>query len=390
MQDFLHWVRSGDTVIKRDLDQGDRDEVRIMTVHGAKGLQAPLVFLPDTTSVPRDTDRILWGGESDVPLWAPRRAYETEVMAARRDDTETLRIEEYRRLLYVALTRAEDRLIVCGAAPKTKLDPRCWYEQVVAGISAKGRKEGIQLNGWSGEGWIYETGEAATGDAVATAPLPPPDVSRLLTLPAPEDDPPQPLTPSRAVAEEPPVFPPLAEDGSARFRRGLVIHRLLQCLPELPPDQWEGAAARYLARPATGIAAGQAVDIAGEVLTLLRDPAFAPMFGAGSRAEVPLTGMVGAHVVSGQVDRLVVRDGAVSIVDYKTNRPPPADEAGVAPLYATQMALYRALLQRIYPDHVVNCYLLWTAEPRIMKLSNGLLEGHLPTSGVVDPAGTAT
>ena len=390
MQDFLHWIRSGDTVIKRDLDQGDRDEVRIMTVHGAKGLQAPIVIIPDTVSVPRDSDRILWGDEGDIPLWAPLRAYETEVMAMRRAAAEGLRVEEYRRLLYVALTRAEDRLIVCGAAPRAKLDPRCWYEQIVAGISAKGRKQEMAFPGWSGDGWVYETGDPTYTETTAPDGQSPEEVTELLGVPAPEDEPPRPLTPSRAVAEEPPVSPPLAEDGSSRFRRGLVIHRLLQSLPDLPPGEWEEATARYLARPATGIAPAEGVDIAAEVLALLRNPEFAPLFGPGSRAEAPLTGQIGAHVVSGQIDRLVVTDGSVSIVDYKTNRPPPTDEANVAPLYAAQMALYRALLQQIYPDRDVNCYLLWTAKPRIMKLSNDLLEAHLPTAGVVDRAGTAT
>ncbi len=390
MQDFLHWARGGETVIKRDLDQADRDEVRVMTVHGAKGLQAPIVFMPDTTSIPEDRERVLWGAADDVPLWAPRRAYEVEPMDTRRADATTLRLDEYRRLLYVALTRAEDRLIVCGAAPRTEIKPDCWYELVKAGMDAMAARETMAFPDWEGDGWVHERGAAVAGraqQAGQAGALPP---GWLFETPPPEERPPSPLTPSRAVDDEPPVLPPLGEDGGSRFRRGLVIHRLLQSLPDLPPGEWEDASARYLSRPAVGVDAGEAAEIAAEVLKLLNDPAFAPLFGPGSRAEVPLTGLIGGHVVSGQIDRLVVDDETVSIIDYKTNRPPPRNEADVAPVYAGQMALYRALLRQIYPGRAVKCYLLWTSEPRIMRLSGAFLDDNLPTTAVVDPGDPPT
>jgi ATP-dependent helicase/nuclease subunit A len=390
MQDFLHWVRRGETVIKRDLDQADRDEVRVMTVHGAKGLQAPIVFMPDTVSIPRDSDRILWGGEDDVPLWAPLRRYETETMKDRRAESETRRLEEYRRLLYVALTRAEDRLIVCGASPKTKIQEGCWYEAVKGGIARLGEPAEMTFANWTGEGWVYDRGKQATGDVREDETAATPRQEWLYAPAPPEDTPPRPLTPSRAVEEEPPVFPPLAEDGGSRFRRGLVIHRLLQSLPDLPPDDRENAINRYLSRPAVSLGDEENAQIAAEVLALLSDPALASLFGPGSRAEVPLTGLVDGHVVSGQIDRLVVDNHSVSIVDYKPNRPPPLEEAGVAPLYAAQMALYRALLHKIYPGREVNCSLLWTSEARIMQLSGAFLDVNLPTAGVVDPGDAAT
>ena len=390
MQDFLHWVRSGDTVIKRDLDQADRDEVRVMTVHGAKGLQAPIVIMPDTTSIPEDRARVLWGETGEVPLWAPRRAFEVEPMITRRADATALRLDEYRRLLYVALTRAEDQLIVCGAAPRNEIKPDCWYELVKAAMERAAAGEVMTFPDWEGQGWVHERGAIKPGKATQGAGGDTSAPAWLFQKPLPEEDPPSPLTPSRAIDEEPPVFPPLAEDGSSRFRRGLVIHRLLQSLPDLPDTEWEDAAARYLARPAVGLEPGEAAEIAAEVLSLLRDPAFAPLFGPGSRAEVPLTGLVAGHVVSGQIDRLVVDDRTVSVIDYKTNRPPPKNEADVAPVYAGQMALYRALLRQIYPEKDVECYLLWTSEARIMRLSGAFLDDNLPTTAVVDPEDRST
>ena len=119
-------------------------------------------------------------------------------------------------------------------------------------------------------------------------------------------------------------------------------------------------------------------QIAEEVLGILGDDRFAALFGPGSRAEVPLIGLLGETVVSGQVDRLVVGDHEVMVVDYKTNRPPPHDEAGVAPAYILQMATYRAVLSRIYPGKSIRCALLWTDGPRLMELSDAVLSRHTP------------
>ena len=115
-------------------------------------------------------------------------------------------------------------------------------------------------------------------------------------------------------------------------------------------------------------------DIADEVMALLENPQFAPIFGPGSRAEVPLTGQVGNRVVAGQIDRLVVTEREVLVVDYKSNRPPPASPDQVPKIYLRQMATYRALLQRIYPDRPIACALIWTDGARLMALPGAALD----------------
>ncbi len=175
---------------------------------------------------------------------------------------------------------------------------------------------------------------------------------------------------------------PLGPDEGWRFKRGRLNHRLLQSLPDLAPDARRAAAARFLASPAHGLSADERAEIAEVTMAVLEDSAFAPLFGPGSRAEVPVVGLVevgGAlQAVSGQVDRLLVTEAAVLVVDYKTNRPAPGTETEVAPLYLRQMAAYRAVLAGVYPDRRIDCALLWTDGPRLMQLSPAILSGHAP------------
>jgi len=196
--------------------------------------------------------------------------------------------------------------------------------------------------------------------------------------PAPDEpSPPRPLAPSRPEEDEPAVRSPFGADDGRKFQRGRLVHRLLQSLPDLPEDKRKAAAARFLARPAWELSVKQQVEIAGEVSAVLADSAWGAIFGAGSRAEVPVVGMVGERVISGQVDRLLVTEAEVLIVDFKTNRPPPKTQGEVAPLYLRQMAAYRAALACIYPNRKIRCALLWTDIPRLMPLDAALLDDAL-------------
>jgi ATP-dependent helicase/nuclease subunit A len=190
-----------------------------------------------------------------------------------------------------------------------------------------------------------------------------------------EPDPPKPLAPSRPGGAEPPALSPLAVAGRDRFKRGLLVHRLLQSLPELPAADRDLAAQRFLALPTHGLLADEQDEIRRETLAILSQPGFAALFGPGSHAEVPLVGLIGGHAVSAQIDRLVVTEDRVLIVDYKTLRPPPAVEEEVAPIYLRQLAIYRAALARIYPGHEIRCALLWTEGPRLMPISPEILAG---------------
>ena len=172
---------------------------------------------------------------------------------------------------------------------------------------------------------------------------------------------------------------PLAERMGAedRFLRGQLIHGLLQHLPELPVERRAEAARRYLDRPGNGLA-GSADSLVAEILRILDHPELAPLFAPGSKAEVPLTGVVEGHVVGGLVDRLAVLPDRVLLADFKTNRRPPDSAAETPVLYLRQMALYRAVLREIFPDRQVVCALVWTRDARVVILPDEILDPHTP------------
>jgi len=213
----------------------------------------------------------------------------------------------------------------------------------------------------------------------------PPDLAEVESLPAqflqpapPEPKPPRPLAPSRPAGSEPAVQGPLAEDGASAFLRGRLIHRLLEMLPELDATARADAAARFLARPAHGLSEEAQQDIAVEVLAVLAAPAVAPLFGAGSRAEVPLAAVLGETVISGQVDRLLVAEDHVLVVDYKSGRPAPPAESAIPEAYLAQMAGYRAALRAIFPGREIRAALLFADGPKLIWLPDALLDRHAP------------
>ncbi len=379
LQGFLHWLAAGAAEIKRDLDQGARDEVRILTVHGAKGLEAPIVFLPDTLQMPIQTPPILWDEHGALPLWlvareAPPRVAQTALETAKRK-----RDQEYRRLLYVAMTRAADRLYVCGWQTKRNPPAGNWHALTERGLKAAGAgsfdfaaEAPPSAAAWAGEGWRLrheQTGKPSRARQAAR------EGAREVLLPEwcwrpppPEPAPPKPLAPSQPRVQEPPARSPLGEDRGAAFLRGRLVHRLLQSLPAIEAGQRAAAARRFLALPVHGLAVPDQEAILRETLGVLGHPDFAPLFGPGSVAEVPVVGLLGGRALSGQIDRLVVDGGAVLIVDYKTIRPVPATLDDVPPLYLDQLAAYRAAIAAVFPDKEIRCALLWTDGPMLMEI----------------------
>jgi ATP-dependent helicase/nuclease subunit A len=205
-----------------------------------------------------------------------------------------------------------------------------------------------------------------------------------LSPPPREPSPPKPLLPSRPSGPEPATLSPLAAAGRDRFKRGLLVHRLLQSLPDLAAPERAAAARRFLALPMHRLAAAEQAEICDETLAVISDPEFAALWGPEAQAEVSVVGLIpgtgpgGGHALAGQIDRLVVTAERVLIVDFKTVRPPPAAEDAVPTLYLQQLATYRAALARIYPGRRVDCALLWTAGPQLMPISAALLDRHLP------------
>ena len=385
LEGFLHWLEHGRLEVKRDLEQASRDAVRVMTVHGAKGLQAPIVFLPDTLQTPTQGDSVLWTESHDgkpLMLWAPRAADRDTLTRETKAAADAARDREYRRLLYVAMTRAEDRLTICGWNTTRTAPESCWYNMIESAVAPIADKmvDPILADALGGAGEVLrvETLQSAAPEPADRPEDEVPDIDALppfaLTIAPVEPAPPKPLAPSRPETDDPPVAAPLGPNRSARFQRGLLIHRLLQSLPDLPAGTQRNAAETYLARPLWGLSEKDAAAVCDETIAVLENDSFAPLFGPGSKAEVPITGLINGRVLSAQVDRLVVTGTDVMVIDYKTNRPPPRDAASVSPAYLFQMATYRAALRGIYPNLNVRCLLLWTDGPFITELSDDQLD----------------
>jgi ATP-dependent helicase/nuclease subunit A len=406
LQGFLRWFEAGGGEIKRDLDQNRRREVRILTVHAAKGLQAPIVYLPDTTRKPANFERLLVAEQGGTRLWVPRARDANQAARDWRKAVQAREMEEQNRLLYVAMTRAEDRLYVGGWVGARKPDRDCWYHLVEAGLKASivsplpdgvSRLRAVEKSfdfaseGWSGDGYeLVGPGEIAEPRQAELAlptevPLP-----AWIAISAPaEPEPPTPLAPSQPLPDElanqPRALSPLAPDDGLRWKRGLLLHELLQHLPALPAAERAAAARRFLGQPGHGLAAADVEAWAAEALAVTEASEHAALFAPGSRAEVSLIGTVatprGSFTVSGQIDRLAVNATEILIVDYKTNRPPPERAADVPLAYRRQLALYRALLGRLYPGRRIRAFLLWTAALRLMELDGKTLDESMPFSG---------
>ncbi|MCQ8242012.1 UvrD-helicase domain-containing protein [Rhizosaccharibacter radicis] len=536
LQGFLQWLRQSVADVKREAEAAG-DAVRVMTAHGAKGLQARLVVMPDTTSQAPSDEKLLWTGADDLPLplWVPRNELLSPPTRRLRDLIRDRARRESNRLLYVALTRAADRLVVCGWDTRKPRPADCWYELCRRGFEAAGAETQPFPGGWNGETMViehdqrppasgsrgrtgagagipvddrgsdrapraeplsgrvegaaaarpgllwsgspevapasHETGgeqggslhdgsrapghaERHSGDdhsddpgadpglsgaghpdigaaAIAghrggggsvvrpepePAPMPgggaeavmapdgAPDAAALGQVPErllpawagaapdwraapPPAEPalPRPLAPSRPddvqLGTAPALRSPLdaARPGrEAGFRRGRKIHALLQHLPAVPPPERHGAALRFLSGAPDPLDAGEAASLAGRVMAVLTHPALAPLFGQGALAEQPVTGVVGGSVVTGVVDRMLVRPDEVLLCDFKTNRRPPSEPDRVPLLYLRQMGAYRALLRALFPGRAVRCSLVWTEEAAVMELPDGLLDAHAP------------
>ena len=393
LQGFLHWLATGEAEVKRDLDQRGRDEVRILTVHGAKGLQAPIVFLPDTLQVPTQSPRVLWTVDG-LPLWRAHKGCAAPLAEQALAEALRRRDEEHRRLLYVALTRAEDRLYICGWRTKKQADG-CWYHLVTQGIATATGAQAVDVDltgvagkdGWSGRGWRLENPQQAAPERLSDRAAAAADLATILPVwaqnaPRTEPTPPRPLAPSRPRQADPAARSPLGAEDGAGLLRGRLVHRLLQSLPDLAPAARPAAARRFLALPVHGLSIRAQEMLAAETLAVLDHPDFAALFAPGSQAEVPVVGLLGDRALSGQIDRLVVTDEAVLIVDYKTLRPPPLDEADVPAAYLDQLATYRAAIATVYPGREVRCALLWTEGPRLMPISAARLTRHAPLAAV--------
>ncbi len=379
LQLFLDAVERRGGEVKRELS-GPQGEVRVMTVHGAKGLEAPIVILPDTCSAHRAPDG-LFMSQHGAPIWPGPKGNDTQLSAELRAEQDARALREHRRLLYVALTRAQDRLIVCGAfsggAKGNGFTETSWYrvcQGAMLRLVEQGRAEEIT----DGDRKLFRLGAAPDQllpevRNTNTPPAPP----TWLTAPAPQETAARVLSPSRLTSSaEPPVISPFGAGRAERLRRGSLIHLLFEVLPNLPVKARRKTAEDFLKRQAD-LSPEQRREMLESTLGVLEDKQFAAVFAPGGRAEAPVIGQLGSATINGRIDRLVITDTDILVVDYKTDRPAPATIAGVGEAYIAQMAAYRAVLSQRWPNRPIRCLLVWTDGPQLMEIPPTALDAAL-------------
>ena len=378
LQLFLDWFDRGDVEIKRDASAAS-NAVRVMTVHGAKGLQAPVVILADATAAPKKAkggDLFDWVNEDGLklPLLRPSADELTGSLLASTEESDAAEAREHWRLLYVALTRAEERLVITGAlGPKAKgvVPDGSWYQAIDSALMAMG-VEGIDGR----KDYVIAGKRSVKAIAKPTTPL---LIERPAWLgqPAPiEARPPRPLSPS-SLGTDDVADPPPTPAMKAAADRGRLLHALFERLPGVAENR-AVVADRWLAQSAGVDDADVRAELIKSALMVIDNPAYTALFGADVLAEAPIAGVVAGDVIAGTVDRLIVTEDAVMVVDFKTGRRvPPLPTACPVP-HLRQMSAYHALLAVIFPDKRISAALLYTAGPVMHVLPETLLAAHKP------------
>jgi ATP-dependent helicase/nuclease subunit A len=377
---FLAWIDRDEVAVKRRAEEA-ADQVRVMTVHGAKGLEAPIVILPDTAARQegRDPPQLLPLGPAVG--WRTRAEDRPAAIAAAEAARQAEVAAENHRLLYVALTRARTWLIVAGAGPTGDGGWHRLVADAMAGLGPVAEEGRFGPRLALGHNWTEAPG-------VAARPAAPPSLPAWALRPPPAPPPDAlPLAPSALGGAH--ALPGEGLDEAAALARGADLHLLLEVLPAGPRADWPGLARRLL--PARTADARE--DLLSEAVAVLDDPGLAGLFGPDALAEAevaaPLAALGGRRIV-GRVDRLVIGADRVLAVDFKSNRVAPPVPEATPDAILRQMGAYAAALAAVYPGRRIETAVLWTRHRRLMALPGPLVAAALARAGrLLDPAGGA-
>lgn len=374
LQGFIRWFDAGEGELKREPAVA-MEQVRVMTVHGSKGLQAPIVILADTAIAPDmpdelELDEVGVDGSCGlkVPVPALPKDQRAGPLLAAYESAAAEMLREHWRLLYVAMTRAEEALFLAGSlgprdAKRAEAHPDSWYARLLPLFEGEPVDDAIwgARSEWGALAALPPVSSARGG---AEEPLP-----AWIDRPAPEEPrPPRPLAPSglgETAGSEAPLPPEIL---AAAAQRGVLIHSLLERLPAVAIAERPDRAAAWLARQAPNLPLEERSDVLARALEVIAHPDFAEVFGTNALAEVPLAATVSGQVIAGTADRLLVTETDVTVLDFKTTRRPPTTFEEIPEATLRQMAAYVAALEVIYPDRRVRAAVLYTQTPSLVVL----------------------
>jgi ATP-dependent helicase/nuclease subunit A len=369
LQRFLHWFASGEVEVKRD-PEARLNAVRVMTVHGAKGLEAPVVILADATADPAKLGEtspplMVKEGEPPFPVLRPRKDELCAPFDAWVAEDKIRATEEHHRLGYVALTRAAERLIVAGLKPsRGEVAEQSWHRQVEAALERMGaeRLENGILR-------LASAGHTSVAPDRRRTLLPRPVLPTWAITPAPQEArPPRPLAPSQLAPDIESRPPPSASLRRAA-ERGRLLHALFERLPATRFDERREHALRWLERSAGVDDLAFRIELVDAALTIIEAPEHAAMFAPDVLAEAPIAAtLADGTVVAGTVDRLLVTPELVRVVDFKTGRRVPATAAQIPDSHRRQMTAYGQALGIIFPGRLIELALLYTEAPRLLAV----------------------
>ncbi len=377
LQNFVYWFQGRKSVIKRDMDQNDQNTVKIMTVHASKGLQNNIIFIIDNQNDTVKKKNLIW--QNNLPLWLPDKEFQSPDLIEDMYNKEAQKQEEEEhRLLYVAITRARDRVYVYGWCKTQKettkkgnekkkkaenqttekeLKEKTWHQLISAAVQGMPADEnGVVRICYPPNYQPRFLRENLYNNNLEEKPLP-----EWVKTPAPVETPlSKPLMPSRLIDNEPQNDSIVGVGQEKALKRGTFLHKLLQYLPQTAPEKRKEITLKL--KPSD-------IDLPEHFFEIFENK-FQPLFGSNSMAEVPIVGVVGGKVFSGQIDRLVIYENEVWIIDYKTNRQVPSCPNEVHRIYKMQLAAYKNLIKKIFSDKIVKTFLLWTENMSLMEMTN--------------------
>lgn len=365
LQNFMRWIYADEVEIKRELEQAKDDAVRLMTVHGSKGLQAPIVFLPDTARVPAFSKKATLMFDDELAYYPLSAGAYDQTCSEIHQKQKEKGFEEYRRLLYVALTRAEDVLYVCGCKSSKDIDPNSWYKLCEKVIKSAGKEICKDV-------FAYEVPQLLKIPDIKRPITAEPEMKECAWLDQPaawEEPLSKPYLPSHLEDENPDLSDSPLSENKTGLQKGLLMHKLLQFLPAAESlENIQNTVKIYLDKNAWDLPLSVRTEIRDNLFKILQKPELKFIFSENSKAEVPVVGEAFGKIYSAQIDRLVIENDCVKIIDFKTNRYVPADVSAVPANYVRQLKVYQALIEKIYTGKTVETYILWTQNAFLMKI----------------------